>query len=320
MRCSIAFTQLIDAIDTEVRSALPGESYQTLLAGTLSEGAECRTTSTELEFFSAYVPAANQQIIVRYRGAGRALARITDPASITAQQRGIDNGIHGAVRHMKFPAARTSADCENAALAILDDSVSPAWTGEYDTWSDFLPGSASDIFPGDAINLNLPSRNLALLATIREVQVTVEDLQGEHSTYKIMFANDAAKPHALEFEAAKIVSAFVVNTYANSQVGAIYLADLTAAQITQATSTTITLDAGASPPTGGGFEVRWSDASWGPGSDRNLIGRFATQTFTVPRLARVQNFFLRQYDNSTPPKYSRFSAALHLDYPLGSTL
>lgn len=67
-------------------------------------------------------------------------------------------------------------------------------------------------------------------------------------------------------------------------------------------------------------EARWSDASFGPGNDRNLLGRFTTQTFTLPRLARSQTFFLRQYDASIPPKYSRYSAALHIDFPLGSKL
>jgi hypothetical protein len=63
-------------------------------------------------------------------------------------------------------------------------------------------------------------------------------------------------------------------------------------------------------------EVRWSDSGWGPGNDRNLVGRFTTQTFTIPRLSQVQDCYLQQYDASTPPKYSRYSAALHVDYPL----
>jgi hypothetical protein len=65
-----------------------------------------------------------------------------------------------------------------------------------------------------------------------------------------------------------------------------------------------------------GAEVRWSDAGWGPGNNRNLVGRFTTQTFTVPRLSEVQDCYLQQYDNSVPPKYSRYTAALHVDYPL----
>ena len=63
------------------------------------------------------------------------------------------------------------------------------------------------------------------------------------------------------------------------------------------------------------MEVRWSDFGWGPYNDQNLAGRFTTQTFTLPRLSKVQDYFLRQFDGSTPPKYSRFSAALHIDYP-----
>jgi hypothetical protein len=63
------------------------------------------------------------------------------------------------------------------------------------------------------------------------------------------------------------------------------------------------------------MEVRWSDFGWGPYNDQNLAGRFTTQTFTLPRLAKVQDYFLRQFDASTPPKYSRFSTALHIDFP-----
>jgi hypothetical protein len=63
------------------------------------------------------------------------------------------------------------------------------------------------------------------------------------------------------------------------------------------------------------IEVRWSDFGWGPANDQNLAGRFTTQTFTLPRLAKVQDYFLRQFDGSTPPKYSRHTAALHLDCP-----
>ncbi len=57
------------------------------------------------------------------------------------------------------------------------------------------------------------------------------------------------------------------------------------------------------------------DFGWGQANDRNLAGRFSTQTFTVPRLAAVQNYFLRQYDASMPPRYSRYTTALHLNYP-----
>jgi hypothetical protein len=86
---------------------------------------------------------------VQYRGSGRALARVTNPASIAAQQRGSDDGVRGAVRQVQAPSPRTSTDCENAALALLDDAAGADWSGTYEVWSDFLPGNAADVFPGD---------------------------------------------------------------------------------------------------------------------------------------------------------------------------
>lgn len=64
------------------------------------------------------------------------------------------------------------------------------------------------------------------------------------------------------------------------------------------------------------LEVRENDYGWGQANDRNLLGRFSTEAFSLPRLARTQNYFLRLYDSSSPPRYSRYSAALHIDYPL----
>ncbi|HWY54719.1 MAG TPA: hypothetical protein VNZ03_09665 [Terriglobales bacterium] len=254
---------------------------------------------------------------VHYRSLGHAIARVTNPASIAAQQRGIDNGLHGAVRHPKEPPARTAADCEMAALALLDDTTGPAWTGEYDVWSDFLPGGANDIFPGDALNIAVPSRGATFPAIVREVEIAAKNMEGEHLSYKIKFGNDAAKALAFEFAATKATTSLFVNQLTNTEVGSTYLADLTAAQITQVTSTAVTVDAGTSPVSGGGIEARWSDAGWGAGNDRNLIGRFTTQAFSIPRLSKVQNCYLRQFDASIPPKYSRYTAALHLgNYPL----
>jgi hypothetical protein len=63
-------------------------------------------------------------------------------------------------------------------------------------------------------------------------------------------------------------------------------------------------------------EVRMHDFGWSVSNDRNLLGRFSLPTFTLPRLGRTQNYFLRLYDTSSPPRYSRYAAALHINYPL----
>ena len=322
LHCSIAFTRFIQAADAEVRSALPSQSYRTRLVGPMSAGGECNVYSgPTLSFFSLYVPASNELVEVHYRGQQRAMARVTNPASIAQQQSGIDDGVRSLVRHMKSPLARTSADCENGALAVVTDGATSGWTGKYQTWSDFLPGGAADIFPGDALNLNVPSRAAVFQAIVSQVQISCDDLLGEHCLYEIQFAAAVTEKFAFEFDSAplaKVLTAAALSLLTpitNTQVGTTVLPDLTAAAVTLVSSTTASLDAGIAPPSGGGIEVRWSDFGWGPANDQNLAGRFTTQTFTLPRLAKVQDYFLRQFDASTPPKYSRYSAALHIDYP-----
>jgi hypothetical protein len=313
---SATFTRLIQAPAVEVRSALSGSGYRTRLVGALSDGAECTLGSgPALDFFSQSVPHLNEAIEVRYRGIGRARTRITDPDSIAALAQGARDGVRGVLRHMKSPEARTSADCESAALAVFDDFGALVWSGEYHTWSDFLPGAAADIFPGDALHVNIPSRNAAFTAVVREVAIEFLDLAGDRGLYRIQFAEDGDSPLGLEFEIATSRTFLDLAAVPRTQVGATYLENLTGAAITAIDSTSVTLDAGMVPPPSGGVEVRWSDVGWGPDNDRNLIGRFSTQSFSVPRLSRVEDYFLRLYDNATPPRYSRYSAALHLDYP-----
>ncbi len=316
LQCAIAFTRFIQAIDAEVRSALPGQPYRTRLVGPISAGAECNVYSGPiLDFFNRYVPALNELVEVHYRGYGRAMARVTNPASISTEQRGIDDGVRGAVHHVKTPAARTSVDCENAALAIVSDGAATGLAGKYQTWSDFLPGGAQDVFPGDGLNLSLPSRSASLQAIVTEVEIAVKDLLGDHSEYQIQFVDATDEALAFEFDQTKTAAALSVTPITMAQVGSTTLADLTTAAITLVSSTTASLDAGSAPTPGGGIEVRWTDAGWGPYNDQNLAGRFTTQAFTLPRLAKTQDYYLRQFDGSTPPNYSRYSAALHLDYP-----
>lgn len=324
MQCSIAYTYTAHISLAEVRTAVQTSPtqyapYVTQLVGALSDGAECEITSDpSLGFYPEYVPALNQLIVASYRGSGRALALIQNAANVASLQNGADDGTRGSVRVMKTPGARTDVDCENAALAILDDSVDTAWSGTYETWSDFLPGAAEDIFPGDAIAVNVPTRGATFTGVVREVEIQIADPADDRGFYTIVFANDLAVPLGIEFggSAVTIELQDTLTLQTTTQVGEYYQTDLTEAQITSVTSTTVAVDAGMAPPTGGGIEVRENDYGWGSANDRNLFGRFNTQTFNLTRLAEVQDYFLRLYDNSSPPRYSRYSAALHVDYPL----
>ena len=316
MQCSVAFTFVWLPVDALVRSTLPGQNTRTRRTGSLRAGAECHvSTEPALQVYPEYIPAANELLEVSYRGQGHAMARVRNSASIVAHQRGGDDGVRGSVREIGLPVPRTAADCETAALALLDDS-GQGWAGEYQAWSQFLPDGAADIFPGDGLAVSVPSRMASFGAIVREVEVEIVDIVGENSRYTVRFV-DAGDP-SLDFV---FVTALVKQTQVLvpidvSMVGNVYLPDLTDAEVTNVTSTTVTMNVGFTPVAGGGIEVRYTDAGWGVANNRNLVGRFTNSSFTLTRYARAQTYFLRSYDGSGPPKYSRYSTALHVDYPL----
>ena len=315
MQCSVAFTRVVLGVDAVVRSTLPQQSTQTRRAGSLLEGADCRVSEEPaLQFYPQYAPAVNELIEVHYRGRGRARARVKDPASIAAHQRGNDDGVHGSVRQIMMPAPRTSTDCETAAVALLE-SAGRGWVGTYRLWSPFLPGAAEDIYPGDGIMIDVPSRAALFAAIIKEAEIEVADMEGENSRYTLHFVDEGDPSLDFDFETAIAPTAVLNGTDVN-EVGNVFLPDLTAAGVTNVTATTVTVDTGFSPAAGEGIEVRRTDAGWGADNDRNLIGRFSSRIFTVARYGHVQDCFLRRYDSSSPAKYSRYSAALHVDFPL----
>ena len=316
LHCSIAFTRISLAVDALVRSTAPQQSSRTRRAGSLLDGADCRVSEEPaLQFYPRYAPLANETIEVNYRGHGRARARVRDAASIAAHTAGVDDGVRGKVVQVEMPAPRTSADCETAALALLDDGGT-GWTGEYRVWSPFLPGGAADIFPGDGLAVNVPSRSAEFLGIVQEVDVEIIDLTGENCRYTLRFADAGDRSLAFEFGNAAAHSITGLTAIDSAALESTWLPDLASAAVTNVTSTTVTIDAGYSPAAGEGIEVRRTDSAWGADNDRNLVGRFNARTFSVSRYGSVQDYFLRRYASSSPPKYSRFSTALHVDYPL----
>ena len=201
-----------------------------------------------------------------------------------------------------------------AIYHLNDDTVQPAWAGEYRVISDFLP--VEDVLPGNAVQVTAPLRGASFTAIVREADVHVVSLDDDRSEYTIRFSNDAAALLAFQFETMTLPGPLTTVFTSSGSSSSLYLAPLTAAQVTGVTSTSIAIDAGGAPPLGGGFEVRRTEGGWGLGNDGNLVGRYTTQAFNLPRLSRVQQYYLRQYDALSPARYSRDSALLHVDYPL----
>ncbi len=315
IHAAIAFTYITLPFDALVRSTLPGASTVTVLTGSVLEGAQCRVSSgLAVEFYPEYIPAANQQIDVSYRGQGHAAARVVNSDSVSALSNGRDDGVRGNIRQIGLPVPRTSTDCENAALALLDDATR-GWAGEYQTWSAYLPGGTSDIFPGDGLAIKVPSQGAIVNAIIVEIKVSLGNFGGENSRYTLRFVDVGDPSLDFAFVTALVKQRQALVPIESTQVGNAYLDDLTNADFTNVGSTTVTIDAGLTPVAGGGIEVRNSDAGWGVTNNRNLIGRFTSGVFSLTRYARSQVYFLKSFDNSVPPKYSRYSAALRVDYP-----
>jgi hypothetical protein len=61
---------------------------------------------------------------------------------------------------------------------------------------------------------------------------------------------------------------------------------------------------GATRSTVGGFEVRYTDECWGADDGKNLVNRFATRTFSIPRNQRGKVCFIKQYDTRNIVKWS----------------
>jgi len=311
----VSYTCLQHIADAEVRSMIPGGQFRTRLAGAFADGGECYITSSgELCFYAPYPPQQNEQVVVAYRTCSRAAARVQDLYSIAQHADGSDKGQRVYVRRLKLPLAPTSIDCENAACALLDDTVQPAWLGEYKIFSDLLP--VEDVLPGNAVHVSAPLRGAAFTAIVRDVELQVISLADDRSHYDIKFATDAVEPIAFKLEAIALTAPLATIYNTGTPSSSLYIDSLTAAQVTNVIATEITFDAGVAPPSGGGIEARRSDGGWGASDSGNLAGRFTTQTFILPRLERVQNYYLRQYDGSSPAKYSRYSILLHVDYPL----
>jgi hypothetical protein len=298
-----------------VQSAAPGQPWRTRLIGDITAGAECYLTSTpELHFASSAEPVANEQIEVFYRARGLACGRVVDAQSVQALHNSEDNGTRSMVVHVTSPMPRTSLDCEQAARALLDDLTKAQHNGEYESWVGSLPQGASDVHPGEQWSISASMWGLSCTVIVREVEIDFQNLSDDHARLKLRVADDAAQPFTLRFGRTKhnaLIS--VVSSDQGEDVSA-RPSGLPDARIATWGAATLTADAGADPVPGGGIEVRVEgDWGWGMAVDRNLIGRFTSRNFTLPRTATTQEFYLRQFDASTPAKYSPYASVLHLE-------
>jgi len=306
---SMGFCGVTQTGSAWVVSTLPSGAKETRLIGVAGEGADCSVTATgKVTFFAGRIPVAGEIVTVFYRTRDRAVARLEDAASVAAEAAG---GMPGTARWLGKvlkPLARSSVDCESAAEAILSfaSSRAAALAGEY------IAINPADVWPGDV--LSITANGQVMNVVVRKVTLVDGNAVPELLTYRIAFANDWADSLSMTLSEVIAPDAFLP-TSALVSPGAV-LANLQQLTVTSATTTTLTLDAGTAPPVGGGFEVRLRDWEFGPAVDQNLVLRSSARSFSIPRSAQVERYFVRMYDASTPPLYSRLSSAVFTNLPV----
>ncbi|MFP5229824.1 MAG: hypothetical protein ACLGXA_19595 [Acidobacteriota bacterium] len=284
--------------------------------GTTAQGADYTIDRTGiLRFYPASTPQAGETIAISYRTSRRSVARLADAGSITAESNsGALPGTACWLGRVTNPAPRSSADCENAASAILAASANraAAWSGKYTEWNADQLG---DVWPGDGLDVTSASAGLnGASLIVREVQIDVACGAPNLMKYTLSFANDWADELAIRTSAA-----VPADTWLPQQPQtATPLANLNSLSITSVTGSAIQIAAGVTAPAGGGFEVRRRDGSFTPGPGSDLVLRSPVPNFTIPRQAAMERYYIRMYDGSTPPNYSRFSSAVFVNLPLTS--
>jgi hypothetical protein len=307
---SIGFCTVTQTGSAWVVSTLPGGATETRLIGVAGEGVDCKVADTgKVTFFAGRVPVAGETVTVSYRLRSRAIARLEDAASVAVEAAG---GMPGTARWLGKvvrPLARSSADCESAAQAVLSfaSSRAAAIAGSYAAINP-----TADVWPGDVLSITANGQTFNVV--VRQVTVVNGNAVPELLTYRIAFANDWADSLGVTLSEAIAQDSFLPTT-AEMTAGAV-LTNLQQLTVVSATTTALQIDAGTNPPTGGGFEVRLRDWDFGAGVDRNLVLRSPVRGFSIPRTAQVERYYVRMYDASNPPLYSRFSSAVFTNLPV----
>jgi hypothetical protein len=279
--------------------------------GTTAQGADCKVErSGKLRFYATSVPQAGEVVFVAYRTKRRAVARMANAVETSSQNSAQLPATARWIGTVTSPHPMSSADCENAASALLSLSSSraAAWKGTYTGWNMETQG---DIWPGDLLAVSSPSANMSANLVVRSVQIDVASSAPQMNKYTIHFANDWADALAIKTSSTVPNDAWLPQQPQTVEP----LANLLALS-GSIRGNAIQVSTGVTPPSGGGFEVRRRDWSFGPGTDSDLVLRSSVSNFTIPREAAMEQYYVRMYDGSTPPNYSRFSSAVFVNVPL----
>ena len=307
---SIGYCRVTQTGSAAVTKTLASGVNQMQLVGVAGEGVDCTLSAQgEMTFFAGRVPQAGEIVTVRYRTSQRAIVRMEDPASVAAETTG---GVPGAAQwrgKVLQPAARSTTDCENAAAALLSVASDPTAS----TGGSYVAVNPDDIWPGDVLSLTRAGQTANTL--VRGVTIVDGMAAPEFVTYHVTFASEWAE--GLGIKVSETVATDVMLPLTAQTGPGIFLASLQQLTLVSASGTVLQIDAGIAASVGGGFEVRRRDGGFGASNDQDLVLRSPVRGFSIPREAQAERYYVRMYDGSIPPVYSRYSSAIFTDIPVG---
>lgn len=313
LECSIASFEVSQRGPLWIVSTPPNGSSIVRKLGTTAQGADCMLDRTgKLRFYPTSIPQAGELIAVSYRTRHRSVARCASVTSISQESNGGTlPGTAGWIGTVTSPEPRSSLDCEHAASALLDFSTDrgSAWSGKYTAWDLEQQG---DVWPGDLLAVTSASASMLANLVVRTVELELSCSAPGLVKYVLGFANDWAQALAIK-TSNKVPADVWLPQLAETTAP---LANLDSLTIVSVSSSAITVNAGTMPPANGGFEVRRRDWAFGPGTNSDLVLRSPVANFTIPREAAMERYYIRMYDGSTPPNYSRFSSAIIVNVAL----
>lgn len=286
-----------------------------------------------LQFFkdttklTSTTPQLGDLILVKYRQAGAAVGRVQNVSNVAAESAAWgDNGLRSITRKDLVPLPRTSEECEAAAAAIIADLSYQHFEGTYtcpapgfSTTGDLSSGTVlqfrnlpSGLYPvipvppsfdDDGNPIPPPSYTSNFNDVIQQVKTTVLSTRpSELFQHEITFGK-ADKLAAFMGKVNKQADVFSPQDSAEipvavnlSSVGSVFVPDVINPALVSWDRNFFNIDAGQDAITGGGFEVRYTDTSWGCDPSKNLITRTPNRTFQVPRNVQGRVAFIRAYD------------------------
>lgn len=278
----------------------------------------------------SFVPQIGQFINLAYRRCGLAVGEVISPSSIALEAAAWgDDGYRALCRSDISPAPRTSAECETAAAALVQDFSFQHFEGDYTQYSLFE--FSGQPLSGTVLNFkNLAGAFPSTLQAeiVNEVTSTLYLRQPqEYFVHKLSFGKPSniskaiAKFYRTEQEidfGINVDSADTPTPVQLASLGLVNVPDVTGATLVGYTSSVdadvfeadtfetptyqdgtilvYNFNTNVAAPVGGGFEVRLTDDSWGADDGKNLVVRTGLQTFSVPRNVRGKICFVKAYD------------------------